>query len=161
MATNFAQVLWAQRMRRFGPRVGKVSWQFRIGPNFFLGLSASLRVVCKRYIAKLNGRKLRAGLLGPMACAGPGSEWAKFPGSFNRIDPNFFLGFSASLRFVCKRFIAKLNGHKLRAGLVGPSACAGSGSEWAKFPCSLESTQTFSFDSLQACESFVSVRSQN
>ena len=45
--------------------------------------------------------------------------------------------------------------------LVGASACAGSGQDGAKFPGSLESAETFSLDSLQACESFAIVRSQN
>ena len=39
--------------------------------------------------------------------------------------------------------MAKLNGHELRAGLVGPSACGGSGPEWAKFPGFLESGKLF------------------
>ena len=56
-------------MRRYALRVGKVSWLFRIGPNFFCILAASLRVICKRSIAnlkrsdKLNYRRKLARLI--------------------------------------------------------------------------------------------------
>ena len=39
-------------MRRQGPKVRKVCWLVRIGPNFFCRLAASLRVIFERYIAK-------------------------------------------------------------------------------------------------------------
>ena len=35
-----------RRMRRDSPKMGKVSWRFRIGPNLFWRFVASLRVVC-------------------------------------------------------------------------------------------------------------------
>ena len=34
-------------MRRQGPKVRKVCWLVRIGPNFFCRLAASLRVICE------------------------------------------------------------------------------------------------------------------
>ena len=37
------------------------------------------------------------------------------------VGPNVFLRLFASLQVVCERYSAKLNGHKLRAGFVGPT----------------------------------------
>ena len=48
-----------KRMRRQGPKVGKVSWLVRIGPNFFCRLAANLRVICERQIANLKFPEFR------------------------------------------------------------------------------------------------------
>ena len=125
-------------MRRFGPRVGNVSWQFRIGPNVFLRLFESLQVICKRYIPKLNGHKLRTVLVGLSACAGSGPEWAKFPGSLELAQT-----FSLDSLKACESFAT--TGHKLCAGLVGHSACAGSGLRVCRISLQFRIDLNFSF----------------
>ena len=55
---------------RQGPKVGKVCWYARIGPNFLCRLAASLRVICEHQIANLKYTKFHPPQVGGSACAG-------------------------------------------------------------------------------------------
>ena len=74
-----------------------------------------------------------------------------------RIGANVFCRLAVNLEVICKRQIAISRRHKLRTLKVGGSACTGTRPEWEKYPGTLESAQTSSADSVQACDSFTSV----
>ena len=129
-----------QCMRSHGPKVGKVSWRFGIGPDFFCRLSASLRVICKRQIANLKRHKLRVPQIRGSACAGTGPEQVKFPGVSEKAQT-----FSGDSREACESFSSVTNFAHPRQGAAYLQA---------KFPGLSESAQTFSAGSRQGFESF-------
>ena len=107
---------------RQGPKVGKVRYLARIGPNFFCRLVASLRVICEPSIANLKCLEYHPPQVGESACGGRQAPKVRKARWLARIGPNFFSSLAASLRVICERQTTNLKSPEYHSPQVGGSA---------------------------------------